>query len=212
HLAGRPYLFGGRPALGDFGLFAQLQQCATDPAPGAIMRQEAPATLAWTERMLAPQASGEFERWEELEPTLLPLLRDEVGTVFFPWSLANAQAIASGARQFSCTLDGRAFTQEAQKYHAKSLGWLRDRYARVAARSRLDPILERAGCPAALRLERDPLPAFTECDRGLREERRRGEHGHQPRPERQAVPAREDEPRRVVDDDVERDPRGEGVP
>src|SRR5262249_60253051 len=103
HLAGRPYLFGGRPALGDFGLFAQLQQCATDPTPGAIMRQEAPATLAWTERMLAPQANGEFERWEQLEPTLLPLRRDRAGTVCFPWSLANAQAIASGAKQFSCT-------------------------------------------------------------------------------------------------------------
>ena len=152
HLANRPYLFGGRPALGDFGLFAQLHQCATDPTPGAIMRQKAPATLAWTERMLAPRATGDFEPWEALAPTLLPLLRDEVGAVFFPWTLANAQAIASGAKQFSCTLDGRPFTQEAQKYHAKSLGWLRDRYAKVTNRSRLDPILERAGCLAALRL------------------------------------------------------------
>ena len=102
--------------------------------------------------MLAPEASGAFEPWEVLEPTLLPLLRDEVGAVFFPWTLANARAIASGAKQFSCTIDGRAFTQEAQKYHAKSLGWLRDRHAKVADRSQLDPILERAGCLAALRL------------------------------------------------------------
>src|SRR5262249_17985384 len=151
HLAGRAYLFGGRPALGDFGLFAQLHQCASDPTPGAIMRQKAPATLAWIERMLTPRATGDFESWNALEPTLLPLLRDEVGAVFFPWSLANAQAIATGAKQFGCTIDARPFSQEAQKYHAKSLGWLRDRYAKVADRSQLDPILERAGCLAALR-------------------------------------------------------------
>ena len=78
-------------------------------------------------------------------------LRDEVGAVFFPWTLANAQAIAAGAKQFSCTIDGRPFAQEAQKYHAKSLGWLGERYAKVADRSRLDPILERAGCLAPLR-------------------------------------------------------------
>ena len=151
HLAARPYLFGGRPALADLGLFAQLYQCATDPTPGAIMRQKAPTTLAWIERMLAPTGAGEFEPWEALEPTLLPLLRHEVGAIFFPWTLANAQAIAAGAKQFSCTIDGRPFAQEAQKYHAKSLGWLGERYAKVADRSRLDPILERAGCLAPLR-------------------------------------------------------------
>jgi glutathione S-transferase len=150
HLATRPYLFGGRPALGDFGLYAQLYQCSTDPTPGALMRAQAPRTLAWTERMLAPVASGEFEPWERLEPTLLPLLRDEVGAVFFPWTLANAAAIATGAKELSCTLEGKPFTQEPQKYHAKSLAVLRDRYRNVADRARLDPILARAGCLAPL--------------------------------------------------------------
>jgi hypothetical protein len=101
--------------------------------------------------MLEPAAAGEFEPWERLEPTLLPLLRDEIGAVFFPWTLANAQAIAAGAQELRCTLDGRPFTQEPQKYHAKSLAALRARYAAVADRSRLDPILDRAGCLAPLR-------------------------------------------------------------
>jgi hypothetical protein len=50
-----------------------------------------------------------------------------------------------------CTLDGHPFAQEPQKYHAKSLAVLRQRYAAVGDRSRLDPILERAGCLEGLR-------------------------------------------------------------
>ena len=151
HLAERPFLFGGRPALGDFGLFAQLYECLTDPTPGAVIRAGAPRTQAWIERMLDPRAEGDFEPWERLEPTLLPLLRDEIGAVFFPWILANADAIRTGAAQMTCTLEGKPFAQEPQKYHAKSLAVLRGRYAAVADTSRLDPILERAGCLAALR-------------------------------------------------------------
>ncbi len=31
HLASRPYLLGGRPAMADFGLWGQLYEAATDP-------------------------------------------------------------------------------------------------------------------------------------------------------------------------------------
>jgi len=146
HLASRPFLFGGRPAFGDFGLFAQLYECSTDPTPGAIIRARAPGVLGWIERMLAPEASGDWEPWGALEPTLLPLLRDEVAAVFFPWTAANARALAAGDKEFTVQLDGKPFTQETQKYHAKSLAALRARYAAVADRSTLDPLLERAGC------------------------------------------------------------------
>ena len=45
------------------------------------------------------------------------------------------------------TIDGKPFTQETQKYHAKSLAALRARYAAVADHATLDPILDRAGVP-----------------------------------------------------------------
>ncbi|MFN8544985.1 MAG: glutathione S-transferase family protein [Candidatus Binatia bacterium] len=146
HLASRPYLFGGRPAFGDFGLYAELYQCLTDPTPGAIMRAAAPHVAAWTERMLAPRATGDFEPWAALAPTLEALLRDEIGGMFLPWSTANARALAAGETRFTCTLDGAPFTQDVQKYHAKSLNALRARWAAVADRSALDPILAHAGC------------------------------------------------------------------
>ena len=150
HLKHRPFLFGGRPSLADFGLYAQLYECSTDPTPGAIIRRTAPTVLVWIERMLAPQADGPFEPWAALAPTLLPLLRDEVGAIFFPWTLANAAAVTSGAKEFSVMLGGASFTQETQKYHAKSLVTLRTKYAAITDRTTLDPILTAAHCLAPL--------------------------------------------------------------
>jgi len=146
HLETRSFLFGGRPALADFGAFAQLYQCATDPTPARFLQEHGKHVLRWIERMLEPRAEGDFEDWAALEPTLLPLLRDEVGAVFLPWSTANARALAAGEATFEVALDGEPFEQETQKYHAKSLGVLRARYAGVADKSQLDPILERSGC------------------------------------------------------------------
>jgi glutathione S-transferase len=146
HLARRPYLFGGRPAFADFGLFAQLHQLSTDPTPAALMRAAAPHVGRWIQAMLGPRLEGDFEAWAGLAPTLSPLLRDEIAGRFLPWSAANAEAIASGARQFTVELGGQPFTQQAQKYHAKSLVALRARYAAVADKSALDPILRETGC------------------------------------------------------------------
>jgi len=151
HLERRPYLFGGRPALADFGWYAQLYQCSTDPTPGAIMRARAPRTLAWIARMLDPVAAGEFETWSALAPTLTPLFRDEIGATFLPWSVANARALAANEKTFTTTLEGRPFTQETQRYHAKSLAALRAKYAALADRATVDAMLAATDCVAALR-------------------------------------------------------------
>ena len=92
--------------------------------------------------MLGPRAEGEFETWEALAPTLMPLLRDEIAGVFFPWSAANATG--AGRRREGVhrrRSRGKPFTQETQKYHAKSLAALKARYAAVADKShaRSDP-------------------------------------------------------------------------
>jgi glutathione S-transferase len=146
HLAARPYLFGARPAFGDFGLWGQLYECWTDPTPGGILRAEAPRVAAWVERMLAPKAEGDFESWDALAPTLLPLLERQIGLMFLPWSDANAQAIAAGAEEMNARMPLGSFRQKPQKYHARSLAELRRKYAAVADKARLDPILERAAC------------------------------------------------------------------
>lgn len=146
HLAARPYLLGGRPAMADFGLWAQLYEAATDPTPGAIMRASAPHVMTWVQRMIAPQADGAFEAWPALAPTLMPLLKEEVGTLFLPWSVANAAAIAAGDKTFNLSLGGTAWSQEPQKYHARSLAEIRRKYAVAKAAPGLEAILQESGC------------------------------------------------------------------
>ncbi len=149
HLASRPYILGGQPAMADFGLWGQFYEAATDPTPGAIMRT-APNVMAWVQRMVSPKAEGPFEGWPSLAPGLMPLLTEEVGRLFLPWSAANAEATAKGDKTFTMTLADAEWTQEPQKYHARSLQEIGRKYA--AARSApLDAILEEAGCLSVLR-------------------------------------------------------------
>tara|TARA_B100000315_G_scaffold260168_1_gene319660 strand:- start:1924 stop:2913 length:990 start_codon:yes stop_codon:yes gene_type:complete len=149
HLENRLYLFGDRPAFADFGLGPQVYEMALDPTAGAIIRSIKPNILQWALRMTAPRNDGPFEDWQSLEPTLEPLLAD-AGTHFLPWSTANAEAIAAEEETFSVELDGEAYTQLSQRYHARSLGDLRDRYAAAADNSALNQILADTGCLAYL--------------------------------------------------------------
>jgi glutathione S-transferase len=146
HLQSRPYLLGGRPAMADFGLWGQFYEAATDPTPGALMRDAAPNLMAWVKRMLAPGADGPFEPWPALAPTLMPVLREEVAALFLPWSAANAQAIERGEKRFETTLAGTAWEQEPQKYHARSLAEIRRKHAAARAAPGLEAILKESGC------------------------------------------------------------------
>jgi glutathione S-transferase len=151
HLATRPYLFGARPAYGDFGLWGQLYQMWRDPTSGALIEGAAPHVLDWIHRMLWPRAEGSFERWTTLAPTLMPILKTQVGGKFMPWTLANEKALSENKEEFSVQLGDDVWTQKPQKYHARSLNMLRAKYADAPDKAALDPILAEAGCLAGLR-------------------------------------------------------------
>ena len=150
HLASRPYLLGGRPAMADFGLWGQLYEAATDPTPGAVMRASAPNVMGWIQRMLSPEAKGDFEALQALAPTLMPLLTLEVGGLFLPWSAANAAAIGRGDKSFTMSLGGAECTQEPQKYHARSLAEIRRKFTAAKGAAGLEPLLASTGCLAGL--------------------------------------------------------------
>jgi glutathione S-transferase len=151
HLASRPYLFGGRPAYGDFGLWGQLYELWTDPTAGALIEGSAPHVLDWVHRMLWPRAEGAFEAWPTLAATLMPVLSKQVGGKFMPWTVANEKALAEGKEEFSVKLGDELWIQKPQKYHARSLAALRAKYAAVSDKATLDPVLSEAACLEGLR-------------------------------------------------------------
>jgi hypothetical protein len=129
----------------------QIYEMWTDPTAGALIGGGAPHVLEWVQRMLWPRAEGAFESWTELAPTLMPILVKQVGKQFWPWTLANETALREAQEEFSVRLGDGVWTQKPQKYHARSLGILRAKYAEIADSQSLDMVLAAAGCLAGLR-------------------------------------------------------------
>jgi glutathione S-transferase len=146
HLERRPYLLGGRPSFGDFGLWGQLYQAWTDPTCGAHLNDRGPAIVSWIERMLDPKPESDFEPFESLEPTLRPLFAREVGPRFFAWDAANAVAWKAAEAQTELTMDGRLYCQKTFKYPARTLSILRGKLERTAGDARLRWFLGETGC------------------------------------------------------------------
>ena len=144
HLHNRPYLMGKAPCLGDFGLSAQVYEMALDPTLAGHLRARYPNILAWCYRMQDPVSLGEFETWEELQSTLEPLIKN-ISTYFLPWSLANAQALKAGQSEFSVDLAGSLYTQGPQKYHAKSLMVLQQKYQMASADPSVASLMKSCG-------------------------------------------------------------------
>jgi glutathione S-transferase len=154
HLRLFPFLMGDRPGSCDFAVFGQLTQLAEfDPTPMALTLKLAPRVTAWV-GMMEDQSGLEplDEDWLSMTalPATLAALLKEIGRVYPPVMLANAQAVASGAGEVTTEVDGQVWTQQPFPYQAKCLGWLREARADLpeAARTRVDAILKPAGLAA----------------------------------------------------------------
>ena len=146
HLADRPYLFGGRPSFGDFGMWGQIYNADRDPTPSRLVREH-PNVHRWIRRMLSPIGEGEFQSWDDVKATLIPLLKTQVGALFLPWSEANSKAIAESAEEFSVDLgQGQDWTQKPQKYHARSLAALKTKFESVTDNPDVRAMLNETGC------------------------------------------------------------------
>jgi glutathione S-transferase len=143
------FLFGSRPSLADFGWLGQLSQLAVDPTPQDMMRADFPFTYRWLANL--DDASGLEGEWRDpdapLSSAVTGLLK-LAGTIYFPFLLANADAVARGAETFSVKLLGHTYTQGAFKYQAKCLAELRNAFARLDAEAKknVTPVLREAGC------------------------------------------------------------------
>lgn len=154
HLRQHRFVLGGRPGTGDFALYGQLTQLALfDPTAVATTLRVAPRVYAWTELVedlsgLEPTEADWFAR-DALPATFHALLR-EIGRVYPPFLLANAEALASGAEEVVCEIDGRKWTQKPFPYQGKCLQWLRRDYDGLGADDRrwIDEVLAGTGLDA----------------------------------------------------------------
>jgi len=145
----RPYLFGGRPSMADFGLAGQLKQLLSDPTPSAMIKAQAPNLVRWVDRMDAPSADGEFATLEAVRADLVDLLRDEVAGAYLAWMSANAQAVDDDGHGVSVEIAGRTFSQKPQRYAAKAFAELKRKRAMVDDEA-LAALLLETGCDAFL--------------------------------------------------------------
>lgn len=152
HLIVQPFLLGRRPAACDFAVYGQLTQLAQfDPTPMALTLEIAPRVFAWVSHM--EDLSGlepHEDDWIDLDappPTLLAVIA-QIGRVYPPVMLANAEAVMTGADRVVTTVDGLTWTQPPFPYQAKCLAWLRE--ARNALKgpdqTLVDGVLEATGC------------------------------------------------------------------
>lgn len=152
HIQSQPYLLGARPSTCDFACYGQMTMLViTDPTPAQIALDVSPRAYAWTEKL--EDVSGEEvadEDWIDLAnpPATLPSLLGEIGRVYAPFMLGNAAAVAAGADEVVCEVDGQPWRQTPFVYQAKCLRWLREAYDALEpdARSTVDRVLAGTGC------------------------------------------------------------------
>jgi glutathione S-transferase len=157
HLEEHPFLMGSRPGSSDFAAYGQLTQLTHfDPTPMEVALTEAPRVFAWVD--VVDDLSGEEPNendWipRDAVPDTLKAILAEMGRVYTPVMLANAQALANGAENVETEVDGLPWTQQPFPYQGKCVQWIREQYAALDAdgQKTVDGILEGTGCELLVR-------------------------------------------------------------
>lgn len=159
----RPFLFGDRPSLADFGYFAAMfRHFGIDPTPARIMRDTAPAVYEWVARLWNARADRYGDaRWASREgglPDGLEPLLARAARRYLPVLHANARAVAEGRSHYDAVLDGHSYPRlPAVPYQAWRRAVLQDELARLPADAAapVRAVLDRSGCTEWL--ERDGI-------------------------------------------------------
>lgn len=168
HFAEYPYLLGGKPCVGDFGMIAPLYgHLGRDPKPLSLMQAKAIRLFRWVERMNRPEPDvGEFETQEyeyllndQIPETLIELLK-HIAIDFVPETQAAANCINKwldeqenmptgtvlerGVGMCSFEIRGVQINALAQPYRFYLLKRVQDEYAQfdAAARTDVDKLLD----------------------------------------------------------------------
>lgn len=149
----RPFLFGTRPSMGDFGVFGAIFTCLNDPTAGRHIRAHSIGTQDWLYRM--DEASGVSGEWmasgEELGQGMRELL-EVAGQAYLPFLVENERSYEEGRDRVRLRIFDAPFEQAPFRYQVKCFNQLRDAYAQLPgnAKERLEPLLRDTGCPEML--------------------------------------------------------------
>ena len=149
HLKVRKYIFGNKPSYADFGLWGQIYNSYTDPTPRKFIEDKYYDLLPWIRRMLNPKEEGDYESWDSLSNTLMPILKEEVGEIFLPWTSEITKSMSEKKEELSLKIKGQEFKHSIggpQKYHVKSLAVLKDKFHYFKGNQTLESILLEANC------------------------------------------------------------------
>ena len=148
----QPFIMGRRPGSSDFGVFGQLTQLTHfDPTPMEETLRRAPRVFAWVDIMEdlsgVEPAEGDWIKRDDIRGILGDLLT-EIGRVYVPALIANANALMSGAEKVETEIDGKPWVQQPFPYQGKCLQWLREKRAALseADRKAVDELLAGTGC------------------------------------------------------------------
>jgi len=178
HFDAHPYLLGGYPTLGDYGLIAPLYpHLGRDPVPARIMKDKARRVYCWTERMNRPDAAmPDFVGYEEklfaddAIPGTLQVLLKRVASDYLPeieamvaatngWLDANQVSdgdVVGGEKQIrvigECDFAWRGVTIKAwvMPYRIYLLQRIQDAYDALPDKSAVDAILAETGLSAIM--------------------------------------------------------------
>jgi len=170
HFTDQPYLLGGKPSIGDFGMMAPLYaHLGRDPKPLSLMQEKAMRLFRWVERMNRPELDvGEFEvqdgaylEEDTIPDTLIQVLK-LLAEDFVPETQAAADCINAWIdRQETLepgtiiergvglgTFEARGVTINAmaQPYRFYLLKRVQDAYAAMDAASKVDVDAMLAAC------------------------------------------------------------------
>ncbi len=180
HFATHPYLLGGAPTIGDYGLFASLYaHLGRDPHPLRMMQEKAQMLFRWTERMRNPIADMvEFLNQAETLlaadaiPDTLKILLRRVASDYLPeiqamvamsneWLVANrpaenevvgGQSLGRGLGMCSFDWRGQKLEVMVMPYRIFMLQRIQDAYDGLDAESQkaVDTLLAQTGLSAIL--------------------------------------------------------------
>ncbi len=160
HFSEHPYLLGGRPSVGDFGMMAPLYgHLGRDPAPRLLMQTRAVRVFRWVERMNRPEPdTGEFDDCrdayvpdDEIPATLIAVLK-HLAIDYVPETRAACMAInewlaaqddlppgttaARGVADATFDLQGIPVTAIAQPFRFHVLRRIQDEFEALAGPER----------------------------------------------------------------------------